>query len=282
MNQKTSDLYREFAQRLRILIGKRRDLITTTLSNIFTMRLLGNKTHGDLAEVALAEFVNQYMYDFRSEHVGKELFRAKSREEDIVVICEVTKEKFPISIKAYGKGPLQLSTDKNYGMFPLLESKGDEILDAGEIRGIFSDPAFSQYETVNVLPLIYDERNKKCNIMLFDYHRACGAVVRIARVDSGRGRIHPVYQFYDQEGGYVCEVRYGGAGANALQRGLWTNTERSARYFHSLTGGWIDYSDNLVLIDLFSRALVASQDGHARALPNIDADIDRLRKGAKS
>jgi len=60
------DDYRDFLQRLKLLVSKRPDLIIMTLSNIFTMRLIGNKTHGDLAEIAIAEFVNQYMYDFRS------------------------------------------------------------------------------------------------------------------------------------------------------------------------------------------------------------------------
>ena len=70
--------YQDFTKRLTLLVGKYPELITTTLSNIFTMRLIGNKTHGDLAEIAIAEFINQYMYDFRSIHVGKDLYRAKS------------------------------------------------------------------------------------------------------------------------------------------------------------------------------------------------------------
>ena len=28
------------------------------------MRLIGNKTHGDLAEIGMAEFINQFMYDW--------------------------------------------------------------------------------------------------------------------------------------------------------------------------------------------------------------------------
>ncbi len=70
--------YSDFTTRLKLLIGKRPDLITTTLSNIFTMRLIGNKTHGDLAEIAVSEFINQYMYDFRSVHVGKDRYRKKN------------------------------------------------------------------------------------------------------------------------------------------------------------------------------------------------------------
>jgi len=67
--------YKDFTTRFKLLISKHLDLITLTLSNIFTMRLIGNKTHGDLAEIAIAEFVNQYMYDFRSVHVGEDLYR---------------------------------------------------------------------------------------------------------------------------------------------------------------------------------------------------------------
>jgi len=116
--------YKEFTARLKLLISKNPHLITTTLSNIFTMRLIGNKTHGDLAEIAIAEFINQFMYDFKSVHVGKDLYRAKEREEDIKIINEITKAEFPVSLKAYGDGPLQLSTDKHFQMFPKLKSLG--------------------------------------------------------------------------------------------------------------------------------------------------------------
>lgn len=80
--------YKDFTDRFKLLLSKHRQLITTTLSNIFTKRLIGNKTHGDLAEIAISEFINQYMYDFRSIHVGKDLYRAKSKEEDIKIINE--------------------------------------------------------------------------------------------------------------------------------------------------------------------------------------------------
>jgi hypothetical protein len=100
------DPYKDFTDRLKLLIGKHPNLITTALSNIFTMRLIGNKTHGDLAEIGISEFINEYIYDFRSVHVGKDLYRAKSHEEDIKVVNEVTEDEFSISLKAYGDGPL--------------------------------------------------------------------------------------------------------------------------------------------------------------------------------
>jgi hypothetical protein len=275
-----SDPYKDFTKRLKLLISKHPMLITTTLSNIFTMRLIGNKTHGDLAEIAIAEFINQYMYDFRSVHVGKDLYRAKSQEEDIKVINEITKAEFPVSLKAYGDGPLQLSTDKTSAMFPRLKKAGKEIADATRLRAIFSDPAFAGFTAINVLPLIYDEKAQRCNILVFDSARAQAATARIALEDAGRGRKHPVYRFYDRDGHYICEVRYGDAAANALQRGLWTHTKNGLKYFDSVTDGWIDYSHNKVLVALFSHALVSSEAGHASALEKIKDDIALLKQRA--
>ena len=61
------------------------------------------------------------MYDFKSMHVGKDMYRAKEHEEDIRITNEIQKIDFTISLKAYGDGPLQLSTDKNSKMFPRLK-----------------------------------------------------------------------------------------------------------------------------------------------------------------
>ncbi len=272
--------YKDFTDRLKLLISKHPEIITTTSSNIFTMRLVGNKTHGDLAEIAVAEFINQYMYDFRSVHVGKDLYRAKTHEEDIQIINEITKDEFPVSLKAYGVGPLQLSTDRAARMFPRLEREPTDVRERGTIKKVFLDPAFSEFRNINVLPLIYDEKNQRCNILVFDYERAINRTARIVREDTGRGRKHAVYCFYDADGDYICEVRYGGPAANALQRGLWTNTRNGLKYFDSLTNGWIDYSHNLILVKLFSHALISSSAGHESALEKIKEDIDVLRKNA--
>ena len=277
----TTTAYNDFTKRLKLLISKHPALITTTLSNIFTMRLIGNKTHGDLAEIAISEFINQYMYDFRSTHVGKDLYRAKSQEEDIKITNEITKSEFPVSLKAYGDGPLQLSTDKTFSMFPLLEKKvGDQIVDEKRIKKLLDSRAFSDFGEINVLPLIYDEKSKRCNILVFNYGLARESITRIVRAESGRGRKHPVYKFYDTNDEYICEVRYGDAAANALQRGLWTHTKNGRKYFNSITGGWIDYSHNLLLVSLFSHALVSSEAGHTAALEEIKKNILQLKQQA--
>ena len=276
----TAAAYKDFTSRLKLLVGKQPELITTTLSNIFTMRLIGNKTHGDLAEIAIAEFINQYMYDFRAVHVGKDLYRAKSQEEDVKIVNEITKDEFPVSLKAYGDGPLQLSTDKTYSMFPRLEEEGNDITEPENVRDILNDPVFADFGNINVLPLIYDETSQRCNILVFDYEHARDATARIAREDAGRGRKHPVYRFYDAAGDYICEVRYGDAAANALQRGLWTHTRNGLKFFDSITRGWISYSHNRVLVKLFSHALVSSEAGHATALDKIKDDIALLKRHA--
>ena len=179
--------YKDFTAPLKLLISKNSDLITTTLSNIFTMRLIGNKTHGDLAEIAIAEFINQFMYDFKSVHVGKELYRAKEHEEDIKIINEITKAEFPVSLKAYGDGPLQLSTDKNFQMFPRLQSLG-ALIEGSALAQVWVDPVFADFGSMNILPLIYDEKKQRCNILVFDAETARARVARIALEEAGHGR----------------------------------------------------------------------------------------------
>lgn len=273
--------YRDFTGRLKLLASKNPSLIMMALSNIFTMRLIGNKTHGDLAEIAIAEFINQYMYDFRSVHVGKDLYRAKTKEEDITVINEMTAAEFPVSLKAYNDGPLQLSTDKGFNMFPRLEQGGAEVLETEAAQRVLADPAFAAFQEINVLPLIYDERQQRCNILVFDNRRAIQETERIVRIDPPAGggrRKHPIYQFLNAAGGYICEVRYGGPTANPLQRGLWTHTRNALPYFDSITGGWIDYSPNHLLVDLFSHALISSDAGHRAALEQVREDIAALKR----
>jgi len=191
----------DFTHRLSLFISKRPELIVTTLSNVFTMRLIRNKTHGDLAEIAITEFINQFMYDFEAQHVGKDLFRAKLQEEDIVITNRVSETQIPVSLKAYGDGPLQLSTDRSSAMFPLLETHESPITDRQLINDIFAHAGFGHFGTINVLPLIYDEGKRKCNILVFNSLLAKEETARIERVIEGRGRRHPVYLFTDLNGG---------------------------------------------------------------------------------
>jgi len=128
------------------------------------------------------------------------------------------------------------------------------------------------------LPLIYDEKKQRCNILVFDAELARNSTAYIKKATEGSGRKHPAYRFFDKNDNYICEVRYGNAAANALQRGLWTNTKNATSYFNSVTNGWIDYSHNLILVKLFSHALVSSSKGHEAALEEIKNDIVKLKQ----
>lgn len=275
-------IYQEFQARLKLLFGKNPEWIINTLSNIFTMRLLGNKTHGDLAEIGIMEFINQFMYDYHSLHVGKDLFRSKSNEEDIIIVNKVTNDKLCLSLKAYGHGPLQLSTDKNCTLFPFLESFGQiEITDKNTIEAILSNEIFMKDNSI--MPLIYDEKAQKCNITIFDYILAKSKVAKIEKKTSeiektkGKKRIHPVYVFLDSDNKYIFEVRYGGKDANALQRGLWTNTKRAETYFDSLTGDWITYSHNLELTRLIALSLNSRKQAHKQVNIILNKDIENFK-----
>ena len=287
----TGTLYKDFQKRFKLFASKRPDLVENTLSNIFTMRLIGNKTHGDLAEIGIAEFIHQFMYDFDSRHVGKDLFRAKEHEEDIVIINELTKEEIPVSLKAYGDGPLQLSTDKDAKMFPKLCEYGDAVTDKKTIQSILRSEAFQSLDSVNVMPLIYREKKKECNIMVFDFNKMKRRTDKILLVEKGykydeelkqivpaKGRTHPIYMFIDKNGKYICEVRYGDAEANALQRGFWTHTQNAFDYFDSLTNGWISYEHNLTLVQLFRLALNSTENGHKSANIILQTDIDNFKQ----
>lgn len=283
----SSDAYKEFIKRFQILTEKNKEIVVNTLSNIFTMRLIGNKTHGDLAEVGIAEFINQYMYDYSGQHVGKDLYRAKGHEEDIIIASEINDIEIPVSLKAYGDGPLQLSTDKDSMLWVTLTAMGDYIDNPDDLHQFLTSPIIQDVFTLNIMPLIYRESTMECNILIFDSERALNDVAKIVKVEGdegvgkGKGRMHPIYKFLNEAGEYICEVRYGGKTANALQRGLWTHTKHAYQYFHSATNGWINYKHNNAIIELIRLALNSSPSAHVQANLILLDDIKRIKKNGK-
>lgn len=227
------------------------------MSNIFTMREIGNKTHGDFAEVGLTEFINSYLTPkYKAIHVGKDLFRHKVQEEDIIVYNENT-EEIPISIKAYGIGPLQLSTDKEHKLFPYLESfNNHNITDESIIQEIFNCNYFVNALNINILTFIYDEDKKRYNIMAVDFDKIRTSIKKIIYVSAGGRRKYPIYQFLTNNDEYLFEVRYGGVEANALQRGFWTNTKKTDACFVSLSDGWHNYEIRNNLINALSHMMI--------------------------
>jgi hypothetical protein len=52
------------------------------------------------------------------------------------------------------------------------------------------------------------------------------------------------------------------------------------KYFDSITDGWVNYAHNLVLLKLFSHALIATSVGHAAALEEIKKDLELEKQKA--
>ena len=244
-------------------------IIFSVLGNVFSMRIIGNKTHGDLAEIALTEYINQFVSGYSAKHIGKEKFRAKEFEEDIRITETSTKEEIPISIKAYGSGPLQPSTNKDGSMFSLLQNvigkKGTN--DIGKIKEVLNNKCFKDFSAVNVLPLIYNEKEMKFKVIVFDLQKAYSSVKKIKFLPPrkiGKKKTFPIYKFFDNKNNYIFEVRYGGAKANALQRGMWTHTENAEQFFNELLAG--GYKINEPLIRLIAKILVSRKDTHEKIL----------------
>lgn len=245
-------------------------VISDMLCNIFSMRIIGNKTHGDLAEIALTEYINQFVNGYTAKHTGKEKFRAKEFEEDIRITDLSTKKEIPVSVKTYGYGPLQLSTNKDGSMFALLQKEvgSGEIKDNNKIKGILNNKTFKEFQAVNVLPLIYNEREMKFKIIVFDLMRAYSSAKKIKffppRKYGKNKQTFPIYKFFNEKNAYILEVRYGDAKANALQRGMWTHTENASQFFKKLLDG--DYTINQPLIHLIAKILVSRKVSHEKIL----------------
>lgn len=116
-------------------------------------------------------------------------------------------------------------------MFSMLNNHRGNLEDEKTLQDITNDSVFENLANINILPLIYNEKKLQCNILVFDYQRAKKHLARITFRQEGSGRKHPVYRFFDGDGDYICEVRYGSATANALQRGFWTHTKNALKYF---------------------------------------------------
>lgn len=285
------DAYKEFIKRLALLHKRYPSLLTTTFANILTMRYIGNKTHGDMAEIGITEFINDFLYDYECEHVGKDEFRSKEHDEDIVVKPLFGNKEglyIPISLKVYGVGPLQLSTGKvenpEDGLYNQIKdlSKSNVIDTGDEINKVFDLKGFKSM--TNVMPIIYKEEENvggECNILTFNLAKARLETRYIFHVnknqkfdegqktvikDKGKGkkRSYPIFLFLNENYDYICEVRYGGKDANALQRGIWADTKKGAQYFDSFWGGdkWIKYEKQEQLLKLIAHALNSTTKSH--------------------
>lgn len=201
-------------------------------NSIFSFREFGNKTHGDMAEVLLDHYVNKYVARFKSKHIGKEKFRSKESEEDLKIQEKSTGEKFSLSIKNYGdKGPLQIRTDKDNRLFNKLEEIHKNL---GRVDKRDILPLLKDLLNIHVLCFLYDERRKLFRVCVIKTSAMVRKSKQIRKVKKIK---HYRYEFLDTNGDYMFEVRYGGATANALQRGIWTHTSKAKGILDTIHSG---------------------------------------------
>ncbi len=250
-------------------LSERKDNLIDMCSNVLSMREIGNKTHGDMAEIAVTAFINKFLSEkYTGIHVGKVLYRKKEREEDVLAIENNTKESIPISVKTYGDGYLQLSTDKEFTIFPMLESYGKNIITDEKEINVIMDIINSKLD-LNILLFIYNEKKLTCNVMIYDFDTIKSKVKKIEKILPGGSRKYPIYKFTDNNDNYLFEVRYGGKSANALQRGVWTHTENAISHFTSISNGEIKYEIRKNLIELISLLMISTNDEIIKLLNDI-------------
>jgi len=95
--------------------------------------------------------------------------------------------------------------------------------------------------------------------MIYDFNLVKSQVNRIEKVFPQGARKYPIYKFMHNDN-YLFEVRYGGKNANALQRGVWTNTKNAHPYFISISNGEIEYQVRQNLLDIISYLMIATND----------------------
>ncbi len=68
-------------------------------------------------------------------------------------------------------------------MFPYLEELNSECITSQNIiNSIFESDAFKDFGSMNVMPLIYDEKKKRCNILIYDYEKAKSSIKKFKKL----------------------------------------------------------------------------------------------------
>jgi hypothetical protein len=262
--------YDNFITHFKALSANNPKAVHTLLSNVFTLRTISNNTHGGLAEIAIVEFINHYCaHEYIATHVGKTYYRSNKNETDIELQDTAAEHILPISIKAYGLGALQLITDRDSILYNYLNTLNTSVTDIQEIKKIVSNPCFTALLDKCIMAFIYEENQYFCNILTFDFKTALNNVAYIHRLTPQGRRRHVAYRFFDADNVRIFEVRCGGKSSNALQRGLWTHTTHSIKYFNSIFKQWPIWTVNAPLLELISKSLIAPTKGHIAALQQL-------------
>ncbi|MFP4403930.1 MAG: hypothetical protein ACLFPJ_06260 [Candidatus Woesearchaeota archaeon] len=177
-------------------------------------------------------------------------------------LIEIKSKVEHISLKCYGKGPLQLSTLSDG---TIVDECFKYVADKEKITeiplSILDTSSFKSLTDNDVIfTVIYDEKNMtfsafttKINI-LFDKVKKIKYYPR--KLQDGKLKKYEIFKFFSEDDNYLFEIRYGKKDANALQRGLWTVTgEEKNEAFdylfynqeYSPKKNWLQDFDNFIL-----------------------------------
>jgi len=228
---------------------------------------IGN-IHGYLLEPGMARYINDE-FKIPARAVGKSWYRDSVLHENDIIIADTDKDldeyelthspprgASGFSLKFYGYGHVQLSTDKESLMRTECEKYGEQdIRDKSLIDRILSSEPFVNFRTLHTLIVCVNRKDKTYGLLKFDDAKAFSEVDNIKYTRAVK------YSTYDFCKGdrLIFWVRYGGKGSNALQRGPWSDTKKAEEYFAKLID-WRRYYDNGTFVDFLTNALLQSED----------------------
>ena len=217
--------------------GENSDMIISEDNEILSKYIENSKKLRNIKSGNI-EFVTQCYENMNIDIPKKENGRNKSKkdlvdfisnkiESDLVSLRE---NIVSLSLKCYGKGPLQLLTDPKSTLIKHCKSLVDNLEQECNLdKSIIQHESFQSFKDEKVLCVIYDEDLLKYSFILINLETLYSKVESVRYTpksykEDGKLDKYDIFKFYDDNNEYIFEVRYGEGDNNALQRGLWTKT----------------------------------------------------------
>ncbi|MFW6047576.1 MAG: hypothetical protein ACOCP4_07330 [Candidatus Woesearchaeota archaeon] len=222
------------------------------ISRVMDFRKTGVATAGYLMEPAIANFISE-ITGYQCRQIGKEWYRNSSENEDDIVVFAVGTadsqineiienrdftKMIGLSLKTYGEGDLQVSTNKSNSLRLDCEKFGERKLDKKEISTLKNKKSFNNFKALNTIQILYQEPNGRkivdysYRVTAFNTFKACEDIEHIEFIMRKK---YGIYRFFNSNKDFMFDIRYGGKSANALQRGVWTQTKKvSNKYLEEL------------------------------------------------
>jgi hypothetical protein len=191
-----------------------------------------------------------------------------NKNDTKIKICDLLMSKISkidiesLSLKCYGEGPLQLSTNPTSSLIDAClyyVSDGIKTNQNLPLSILESDAFISlRLSSEKILAVVYNELALTYSITLIDIDDILSNVSKIIytpKIKRENSFTYEIVKFYDNNDQYLFEVRYGKKDANALQRGLWTKTSgRENKSFDYIIKNK-KYSKNIEFLNKFAKLI---------------------------